>query len=258
MATEFEFLRGIERRLREIGFEYRVQPIIGGLSPDFLVKLPGGSFAIIEAKDWAPTKENQRRAIQQAEFYRDRTGVHAVFVVLRELREGKPHEGLVNEHELFNSLHEKSYDFPPRTGREVTLKLERRSARKPTIFAAMPFDAKYDDTFFVAIAWAAESVDAVAKRVDNEHFIGDIVTEIKRLIKRSTAVVADLSESNPNVLYETGFAHGLQVPTIHICSTPLSRLPFDVRNWNAIVYEIGQTHVLRQKLARGLRRILST
>lgn len=256
MITKYDFLRRIKEKLAKNHFEYSAQPIIGGLSPDFLVKLPGGTFAIIEVKDWAPTEENQLRAILQAKLYRERTGVDSVFVVLRALRHGKP-GGLVNQRELFNRLDEISYDIP-RIGRKQTLELKRRSAKKPIIFAAMPFDAKYDDTFFVAISAAAESINAVAKRVDKEEFVGDVVNEIKCLIGKSKAVIADLSELNPNVLYETGFAHGRGVPTVHICSTPLKKLPFNVRNWNVINYSVGRTHLLRQQLAERLKPIMST
>ena len=62
-------------------------------------------------------------------------------------------------------------------------------------------------------------------------FAGDIVDEIRRLIEASIAVIIDLSEAKPNVLYEAGYVHALGKPTVHICSTPMSGLPFDVRNW---------------------------
>ncbi len=103
---------------------------------------------------------------------------------------------------------------------------------------------------------ACESVDAVCKRVDKEEFSGDIVSEIHSLIQQSVAVIVDLSESKPNVLYEAGFAHALPKPVIHICSTPLSELPFDVAHWNTIQYDQGQTYRLREPLARRLKAIL--
>jgi nucleoside 2-deoxyribosyltransferase len=82
------------------------------------------------------------------------------------------------------------------------------------------------------------------------------VEEIKRLITASAGVIVDLSEGQPNVLYEAGFAHALGKPTVHICSTPLTALPFDVRNWNTVPYRRGQTTKLRHALARRLRAAL--
>jgi nucleoside 2-deoxyribosyltransferase len=92
--------------------------------------------------------------------------------------------------------------------------------------------------------------------VDRKEFSGDIVEEIKRLIRGSAAVIVDLSEVKPNVLYEAGYAHALRKPVVHICSTPLSKLPFDVRNWNTIAYRRGQTALLREPLARRLKAVM--
>ena len=127
---------------------------------------------------------------------------------------------------------------------------------KKKIFAAMPFLEKYDDVFFVAMRYAADQLGAVCERIDTEEFTGDIIQEIKERIKTSAAVLGDLSGSNPNVLYEVGYAQGADIPTVHICSTPLSKLPFDVKPWNTIPYKIGQTHLLKDKLVTRLRAVL--
>jgi hypothetical protein len=124
------------------------------------------------------------------------------------------------------------------------------------VFAAMPFSPEYDDIFFVAMSYAAKSVGAVCRRVDLEDFGGDIIVEIKRLIDSSIAVIADLSESKPNVLYEVGYAHALDRPTVHICSTPLDGLPFDVRNWNTLQYKRGQTYEFQERLSTRLKVLL--
>jgi hypothetical protein len=133
---------------------------------------------------------------------------------------------------------------------------EPESARR-MVFAAMPFASEYDDTFFIAMSYAARRVGATCKRVDRAEFSGDIVEEIKRLIAASAAVIVDLSEAKPNVLYEAGLAHALKKPTVHICSTPLTDLPFDVRNWNTIPYSRGQTVKLQEPLARRLQAVMA-
>lgn len=120
----------------------------------------------------------------------------------------------------------------------------------------MPFDSKYDDVFFVAIAPAAKAVGANARRVDREEFTGDIVSKIRALIGESAAVVIDLSEARPNVLYEAGYAHALGKPAVHICMSPLKELPFDVSHWNTLMYAAGQTHVLKQGLTKRLREVM--
>lgn len=139
-------------------------------------------------------------------------------------------------------------------GRNRTRKRLSSEPRR-TIFVAMPFSPEYEDVYHVAIAGAAEAVGAVCDRVDLAQFSGDIVKEIRSRIRRSIAVIADLSEAKPNVLYEIGFAQALGRPTVHICSTPLDEMPFDVRNWNTLEYTKGQTHKLRDNLVKRLEAV---
>jgi hypothetical protein len=121
----------------------------------------------------------------------------------------------------------------------------------------MPFARRYNDVYFVAIAGACDLIGLSSTRADHDVYTGDIVQHIKDSIRDSVAVVADLSESVPNVMYEVGFAHALGKPTIHICSTPLHDLPFDVQGYNTIVYAHGQTTELVAPLATQLRAVTS-
>lgn len=124
------------------------------------------------------------------------------------------------------------------------------------IIAAMPFKEEFDDVYFVAMSDAAVSVGATCVRIDKEDFQGDIVQKLKQDIKDSIVMIADISGANPNVLYEVGFSHGIGKPTIHICSTPLKKLPFDVMTWKTISYKKGQTHALKGKLTKELKELL--
>lgn len=81
--------------------------------------------------------------------------------------------------------------------------------------------------------------------------------KIRSLIRQSVAVICDLSDARPSVLYEAGFSHALEKPTIHVCATPMSELPFDVRNWNTLAYEQGRTVYLREPLTARLQAALT-
>ena len=89
-----------------------------------------------------------------------------------------------------------------------------------------------------------------AKNVDK------LVLAAMSFARKSVAVIVDLSEAKPNVLYETGYAHALKKPCIHICSTTLEKLPFDVANWKTTLYHPGQTHKLAKELAQRLKAVL--
>jgi len=242
----------IANQLTRAGFKFEREPAIGGLRPDFVVKGPQGELVVIEAKAWNPRGGNTARALEQVEHYQKATGADGVFLVLPDLQKNFETKGVVSPDALVSSLRnffEKTRLPSPRTP------TSRQSADR-IVFAAMPFDREYDDTYLVAMSYAAEKVDAACKRVDSTEFSGDIVEEIKRFIRDSIAVIVDLSEAKPNVLYEAGFAHALKKPTLHICSTTLSELPFDVRNWNTLAYNRGQTAKLRDPLSRRLRSVL--
>jgi nucleoside 2-deoxyribosyltransferase len=123
-----------------------------------------------------------------------------------------------------------------------------RPAPKKKVFASMPFAPQYDDTFLVAIEPASLTNAAIAERVDHDSTAGPVVPQIKAMIRAAKVVVADLSDSRPNVLYEVGYAEALRKPVIQICSTPTAALPFNVRNNQTISYAIGQTAKLKKRI----------
>jgi len=85
----------------------------------------------------------------------------------------------------------------------------------------------------------------------------DAVAETQQQIRRCHAVIADLSTSEPDVLYELGFAEAIGKPSVQICSTPYDDLPFMVRNRDTLLYRPGRTHLLGQQLATYLTRLLA-
>jgi hypothetical protein len=266
----------LENILRNAGISYRRQPSIGGLRPDFIVTGPHGEKIVLEVKGWDPRGGNTARAIHQVQLYKKATGADQALIVMPDLKKNYKRKGVIKLDAVLPTLQKlfqlpgaREVAGPPRPSEaEAREAAGNRPPRQPRltgqaapvkrmIFAAMPFSSEYDDTYFIAMSHAAEQVGAECKRVDLKEFSGDIVTEIKRLISSSAAVIVDLSEAKPNVLYEAGFAHALKKPTVHICSTPLSELPFDVRNWNTLTYRRGQTALLKDPLARRLKAVLA-
>ncbi len=261
----------LENILRNAGISYRRQPTIGGLRPDFIVTGPHGEKIVLEVKGWDPRGGNTARAIHQVQLYKKATGADEALIVMPDLKKNYKRKGVIKLDAVLPTL-QKLFHLPASPARPASVEgraaEESRPARPPRpatptapskrmIFAAMPFSSEYDDTYFIAMSHAAEQVGADCKRVDLKEFSGDIVAEIKRLITSSAAVIVDLSEAKPNVLYEAGFAHALKKPTVHICSTPLADLPFDVRNWNTLPYRRGQTALLKEPLARRLKAVLA-
>ena len=128
---------------------------------------------------------------------------------------------------------------------------------RPTVFTAMPFLASFDDVYHVAVRAAASAVGARAVRIDHTVHSGDAVEATWGAIRDCTAVVADVSTNEPDVLYELGLAHAWGKPTIQLCSIAYDGMPFMVRNRETLLYQPGQTHLLARELTAYLRVLLS-
>jgi hypothetical protein len=252
MRTGWDFTRSVAEKLQEAGFQFEAKVAIGGVRLDFVVQAPDGREIVVEAKAWEQSRGFRNRAIHQARSFKEILGADEAFVVVQGLERSRVSEGVVTLDRLVSALQE---ELDKREGP----KKARAAIRAPedTVFAAMPFDEAYNDTYFLAMSYAAESVGAVCERVDQKRYSGDIVEMIKSMIRECKAMIADLSEANPNVLYEVGYAHGLGKPTVHICATPLSELPFNVSQWNTLKYTFGNTWEFREDLASALKSALA-
>jgi len=242
----------ISNMLSNAGLAFDREPAVGGLRPDFLVYGPRGQTAVLEVKPWADEPGSLSRALNQIAHYKRATGASAAFVVAPHQDATSSSSGVVPLAGLVEAI---NVEFANLKSQQSSLK-PVSGAR--TVFAAMPFSADYDDVFFVAMAYAAKNVGAACVRVDKEEFSGDIVSKLQGMIRESVALIADLSEARPNVLYETGFAHALKKPVVHICSTPLTELPFDIRNWATLDYQRGRTYEFREKLRTRLASIVGS
>ncbi len=243
----------VAKLLKSQNISFKRDASVRGLPVDLLVQKSDGTQVAIETKKWDPVDNNRRRAVQQAQMIEEYTGVDDAIVVLDGIKRGRPSQGVVRADQVIDAL-----GITPQADAKARKPISAPpKKKKPTIFAAMPFSSNYDVVYYYPMQRAADAVGAEITRVDKADFIGDIVAEIKKSIKQSIAVIADLSESKPNVLYEVGYAHALNRPTVHICSTPLKDLPFDIQTWNTIEYKVGQAHKLEPQLVKYLKVALN-
>lgn len=258
--TGDDFGRVVEERLRQTGLSFQRNVAVGGMEADFVVDTPAGRRVVLQAKSGRlPMAAAVERAHSRAGMYRRALGSDDVFVVVPGTARKTPAEGVLTLAGLTANL--ESLSAGPaaarsgKPGRSAASKLPT-SPVKSVVFAVMPFAEEYDDTF-EAMLGAAKAAKAVAKRVDREDYEGNVVERIHERLRTAAAVIADLSESKPNVFYEMGFAYGASKLVIPISSTPVDDLPFNVRNLNVIEYGKGQTVELRKKLAKRLKAALA-
>jgi nucleoside 2-deoxyribosyltransferase len=83
-----------------------------------------------------------------------------------------------------------------------------------------------------------------------------IIKDILQAIRKADYIIADLSQPNPNVYYEMGFAHALRKPVILITRN-LESLPFDLRHQRVIIYQDSAqgAEALRDALKKYISQI---
>jgi len=75
-------------------------------------------------------------------------------------------------------------------------------------------------------------------RADEIDEAGMITSQILRAVQDAHLVVADLTETNPNVLYELAVRHAIEKPIIHVIEPRLSKIPFDIAGFRTIEFDI--------------------
>jgi hypothetical protein len=134
---------------------------------------------------------------------------------------------------------------------EATPKANSRpSDELRVVFLALPFDAPMSQRDLIDAAVS----EAGGKPVSVGDF--EFSKSVHDLIAEVSVVVADISNGNPNVMFELGLAQGKKKPIVMI-ARDLRGVPFDLAIWGVILYgEDTQDEFflkLRDSVARALR-----
>jgi hypothetical protein len=96
-----------------------------------------------------------------------------------------------------------------------------------------PFDKRYRDVLVPAI----KDAGLEQYRVDEDPGTTVLIDDIETGIRKSEICLADITNDNPNIWYEVGFAVASEKPVVLICASPRPTLPpFDVRHRQIIFY----------------------
>jgi hypothetical protein len=93
-------------------------------------------------------------------------------------------------------------------------------------------------------------------RADRIAESGDLTEQIFELLRDADLVIVDLSNANPNVMYELGLRHGVDLPTIQVGE--YERLPFDVGSLRTIQFRRTEAGLitLRRELEDSIKAAL--
>lgn len=130
-------------------------------------------------------------------------------------------------------------------------------------FILMPFADELTEIYMTVIKPTVENSDfgLVCRRADDLKTNRAIIQDIWKSICEARIIIADLTDINPNVMYELGIAHTLGKETILLYQRKDQEIkfPFDLAHIRRIEYENSVTggHKLEDDLKETLENVLS-
>ncbi|HBT88118.1 hypothetical protein [Desulfobacter sp.] len=135
--------------------------------------------------------------------------------------------------------------------------------KPPQCFVIQPFDGGvYDRRYKETVKPALEKAGVEPKRADEILGLSPVIEKIESAIAAAPICVAEVSEDNPNVWLELGYALALSRPTVILCEKEKRpKLPFDVQHRSVIFYRTDSAsgfEELKQNIIRLVKHELAS
>lgn len=106
-----------------------------------------------------------------------------------------------------------------------------------TCFVMQPFDGgAYDERYKGVYVPAIVAAGYDPYRVDHDPSVSVPIESIETGIRNAVVCLADISENNPNVWYELGFALATGKQVVMVCKEGRVKFPFDIQHRTIITY----------------------
>jgi hypothetical protein len=127
-----------------------------------------------------------------------------------------------------------------------------------TFFVIMPFSEDFTPVFEAIRDSLSNILSFSCERAENHNPEPVIISSILEKIGRYEFLIADLTNSNPNVMYELGIAHMVKDRSkIILISQENAQLPFDIAHFEVTRYStedlISSTNKLLKKVIERIR-----
>lgn len=124
-------------------------------------------------------------------------------------------------------------------------------------FVLMPFSSEFKNQWELAFIPAIESLKLQPYRSDDQTLgTNMIMRDVTQCIHKARIVVADLTDRNPNVMYELGLAHAAKKPVIMLAQKD-EDVPFDLRHIRYLRYDKSDLKALQDDLKTRIANTLS-
>lgn len=126
---------------------------------------------------------------------------------------------------------------------------------KRQCFVIQPFLDDYKKRYSSIYELAVIKAGLVPYRADLEFTPHIMILEILKEIEMSVVCLAEISEHNPNVWYEVGYADGRKIPVVFVCdNSKKGELPFDVNQRNILFYDPEDADKLAEEITKRLKK----
>ena len=130
------------------------------------------------------------------------------------------------------------------------------SASRKEVFVIQSL-TRVGDVVFRLIAEAAEAAGVAIFRLDEVAAGTSFATALKHAIEKAPLLIADISDANPNVMYEVGLAQAQQKPIIFLASSARP-IPFNLASARVLVYDLTEPDDFVDRLKSALVEALET
>jgi hypothetical protein len=159
--------------------------------------------------------------------------------------------------EDYEQLNEVGGDLSTKAQRVI--RLAEDIAHSQDVCVAMSYSregetAMHLDNAFDAFCQACEAFDYKCRKVTEMNTEGKITHEIMASISHAGFIIVDLTELKQNVMYELGFADGLQKPVITTARNG-TELPFDIKDKPVLFWDPMNMRQFRDALKEKIRPI---
>jgi hypothetical protein len=135
------------------------------------------------------------------------------------------------------------------------------TARPTNIFVVMAFRQAWSDSVYDMIKRVAAGLEIVpslkVERADEIKRPGRITDQIMNAINNADVLIAEVSDQNPNVMFELGYAYAFGKVVI-LMTQDVSKSPFDILGDRQLIYAEHPTNADEDELRKWLLTALSS
>lgn len=127
---------------------------------------------------------------------------------------------------------------------------------QPLVYVTLPH-SKLSGAAFELIHVAAVGASVTLARVDQIKTEKSLREIVRAAISDSKLVIADISDGNPNVMYEVGLAQAFNKPILFLASSS-RRVPFDLSGARVFIYDINAPGECIDRLTKAIRNAIES